>query len=61
MARNPVGLAPNRGIHYSEVMSWIDQHPDMAGAFAAIAEAKSVDQKSFREAMSRLGDRKSVV
>ena len=22
-------------------MSWIDQHPDMAGAFAAIAEAKS--------------------
>jgi flavin reductase len=36
-------------------MSWIDQHPDMAGAFAAIAEAKSVEQKSFREAMSRLG------
>jgi len=36
-------------------MSWIDQHPDMAGAFGAIAEAKSVDQKAFREAMSRLG------
>ena len=27
-------------------MSWIDQHPDMAGAFGAIAEAKSVDQKT---------------
>ena len=36
-------------------MSWIDQHPDMAGAFAAVAEAKSVEQKVFREAMSRLG------
>jgi flavin reductase (DIM6/NTAB) family NADH-FMN oxidoreductase RutF len=36
-------------------MSWIDQHPDMAGAFAAVAEAKSVEQKAFREAMSRLG------
>src|ERR1700749_248044 len=36
-------------------MSWIDQHPDMAGAFAAIAEAKSVEQKVFREAMARLG------
>jgi len=36
-------------------MSWIDQHPDMAGAFGAIAETKSVDQKTFREAMSRLG------
>ena len=36
-------------------MSWIDQHPDMAGAFAAVAEAKSVEQKIFREAMSRLG------
>ena len=36
-------------------MSWSDQHPDMAGAFAAIAEAKIVEQKSFREAMARLG------
>jgi flavin reductase len=36
-------------------MSWIDQHPDMAGAFGAIAETKSVDQQTFREAMSRLG------
>ena len=36
-------------------MSWIDQHPDMAGAFAAVADAKSVEQKIFREAMSRLG------
>ena len=36
-------------------MSWIDQHPDMAGAFGAVAEAKSVEAKSFREAMSRLG------
>jgi flavin reductase len=35
-------------------MSW-DQHPDMAGAFAAIADAKIVEQKMFREAMSRLG------
>ena len=36
-------------------MSWIDQHPDMAGAFEAVADAKSVDPQSFREAMSRLG------
>src|SRR3954465_4763439 len=36
-------------------MSWIDQHPDMAGAFAAIAQTKIVEQKAFREAMSRLG------
>ena len=36
-------------------MSWIDQHPDMAGAFEAVAEAKSVEPKVFREAMSRLG------
>jgi len=36
-------------------MSWIDQHPDMAGAFEAVAAAKSVDPKAFREAMSRLG------
>ena len=36
-------------------MSWIDQHPDMAGAFEAVASAKSADPQSFREAMSRLG------
>jgi flavin reductase len=36
-------------------MSWTDQHPDMAGAFAAVAEAKFVEQKAFRDAMSRLG------
>ena len=36
-------------------MSWMDQHPDMAGAFEAVASAKSVEAKSFREAMSRLG------
>jgi flavin reductase len=36
-------------------MSWSDQHPDMAGAFEAVAAAKSADPKSFREAMSRLG------
>ena len=36
-------------------MSWIDQQPDMAGAFAAVAQAKSVEAKTFREAMSRLG------
>ena len=33
----------------------MDQHPDMAGAFEAVASAKSVEAKSFREAMSRLG------
>ena len=48
-------MAPNGGIHYIETMSWTDQHPDMAGAFAAVAEAKFVEQKAFREAMSRLG------
>jgi flavin reductase len=48
-------MVPNGGIHYIDGMSWIDQHPDMAGAFAAVAEAKSVEQKTFREAMSRLG------
>ena len=36
-------------------MSWIDQHPDMAGAFEAVADAKSVEPQLFREAMSRLG------
>lgn len=48
-------MVPNTGIHYIRPMSWIDQHPDMAGAFAAVAEAKSVEQQAFREAMSRLG------
>ena len=48
-------MAPIGGIHYIAIMSWIDQHPDMAGAFAAVAEAKFVEQKAFREAMSRLG------
>jgi flavin reductase len=48
-------MAPNAGIHYIDQMSWTDQHPDMAGAFAAVAEAKFVEQKVFREAMSRLG------
>jgi flavin reductase len=48
-------MAPNGGIHYIEIMSWTDQHPDMAGAFAAVAEAKFVEQKAFRDAMSRLG------
>ena len=36
-------------------MSWIDQHPDMAGAFEAVEAAKSVEPAQFREAMSRLG------
>lgn len=48
-------MAPVGEIHYIEIMSWTDQHPDMAGAFAAVAEAKFVEQKAFREAMSRLG------
>ena len=48
-------MAPATGISYIPGMSWIDQHPDMAGAFAAVAEAKIVEQKAFREAMSRLG------
>jgi flavin reductase len=48
-------MAPTSGIHYIEAMSWTDQHPDMAGAFAAVAEAKFVEQKAFRDAMSRLG------
>jgi len=42
-------------MHYIAAMSWIDQHPDMAGAFEAVASAKSADPKTFREAMSRLG------
>ncbi len=49
-------MAPNNGIHYIEFMSWTDQHPDMAGAFAAIAEAKFVEQKAFpRRHERRLG------
>lgn len=36
-------------------MSWIDQQPDMAGAFEAVAAAKFVEPVLFREAMSRLG------
>jgi flavin reductase len=48
-------MVPIQGIPYIHAMSWIDQHPDMAGAFAAVAEAKSVEQQAFREAMSRLG------
>jgi flavin reductase len=42
-------------------MSWIDQHPDMAGAFAEVAAAKSVEPQQFREAMSRLGAAVHVV
>jgi flavin reductase len=42
-------------------MSWIDQHEDMAGAFAATAAVKSVDPQQFREAMSRLGAAVHVV
>jgi flavin reductase len=42
-------------------MSWIDQHEDMAGAFAAADTTKSVDAQQFREAMSRLGAAVHVV
>lgn len=46
-------------------MSWIDQRPDdaMAGAFEAIGPdpVATVDQKLFREAMSRLGAAVHVV
>ena len=42
-------------------MSWIDQHPDMAGAFAAVAELKTVDVQPFRDAMCRLGAAVHVV
>ena len=42
-------------------MSWIDQHEDMAGAFAAASEVKSVDPQAFRAAMSRLGAAVHVV
>ncbi len=36
-------------------MSWIDQHDDMAGAFAAVAELQTVEVQPFRDAMCRLG------
>jgi flavin reductase len=36
-------------------MSWIDQHDDMAGAFAAVEELRSVEVQPFRDAMCRLG------
>jgi flavin reductase (DIM6/NTAB) family NADH-FMN oxidoreductase RutF len=42
-------------------MSFMDQHDDMAGAFAAVAELKTVDVGSFRDAMSRLGAAVHVV
>src|SRR5262245_23124616 len=42
-------------------MSWMDQHDDMAGAFAAVAELKTVDVKNFRDAMCRLGAAVHVV
>ena len=29
-------MVPNARIHYIRPMSWIDQHPDMAGAFEAV-------------------------
>ena len=48
-------MAPTAGIPYTDAMSWSEQHPDMAGAFGAVAEAKVVEQQAFREAMARLG------
>ena len=42
-------------------MSWVDQHDDMAGAFAAVAEQKTVDVQAFRDAMCRLGAAVHVV
>jgi flavin reductase (DIM6/NTAB) family NADH-FMN oxidoreductase RutF len=42
-------------------MSWADQHDDMAGAFAAVAELKTVDVAQFRDAMCRLGAAVHVV
>jgi flavin reductase len=42
-------------------MSWIDQHEDMAGAFAAAEAVKGVDAQQFRDAMSRLGAAVHVV
>src|SRR5687767_11606619 len=42
-------------------MSWMDQHDDMAGAFAAVAELKTVDLQPFRDAMCRLGAAVHVV
>src|SRR6185312_16904492 len=48
-------------MHYIRLMSWLDQHEDMAGAFAAAAAAKSVEPQLYREAMSRLGAAVHVV
>ena len=42
-------------------MSWAEQHDDMAGAFAAVAELKTVDVQAFRDAMCRLGAAVHVV
>lgn len=42
-------------------MSWIDQHEDMAGAFAALAASKIVEPALFRDAMCRLGAAVHVV
>jgi len=36
-------------------MSWIDQHPEWRGRLRRHRRNQSVDQKTFREAMSRLG------
>src|SRR5947207_2348847 len=52
---------PRRECYTLDTMSWIDQHEDMAGAFAAAAAGKSVDAQQFREAMSRLGAAVHVV
>jgi flavin reductase len=48
-------MAPTVEIPYTGAMSWSEQHPDMAGAFGAVAEAKVVEQQAFREGMARLG------
>jgi flavin reductase len=48
-------MAPTVEIPYTNAMSWSEQHPDMAGAFGAVAEAKVVEQQAFREGMARLG------
>ena len=42
-------------------MSWMDQHDDMAGAFAAVAKLKTVEVQPFRDAMCRLGAAVHVV
>ena len=48
-------------VHYIVAMTWMDQHDDMAGAFAAVAELKTVDVAPFRDAMCRLGAAVHVV